>query len=151
MHCDLRDTSAHVEQAGWDLIVCTGDTLTHLDSHDDVRDVLSSAARMLADKGRLVLTLRDYVSDVPVDSERWIVARSDASRILTCHLVYHLDHVTVTDIVHEWEKSALQVRASTYRKRRLALASIKEMLTTAGLAITYEDCEHGWIRVVASK
>ena len=95
---DILNFAKYVE-AQAQLIVCMGDTLTHLDSLKSVESLLLNVASTLAIKGKLILTFRDYVSVEPRGTQRFIPVRSDESTILTCFLEYHQDIVEVYDLV----------------------------------------------------
>jgi SAM-dependent methyltransferase len=146
--------SAAARTAGpFELIVCMGDTLTHLSSPEVVRDALDAAARLLAPDGTLVLTFRDYTR-ARRGAARFFLVRGDDQRILTCCLDYDETRVAVTDVVHERARAgtdggAWQMRASTYHKLRLTAVEIAATLDALGLAVARADSEAGWITVVA--
>jgi SAM-dependent methyltransferase len=82
---DLLHFDRHVDGPA-QLVVCMGDTLTHLESRDAVESLLSRAGRVLGEGGLLILTFRDYVSGEPRGARRFIPVRGDDTKILTCFL-----------------------------------------------------------------
>ena len=81
---DLRDFRTAVTQPA-DLIVCMGDTLTHLESRDEVERLCGQITRSLKPTGTFVATFRDYSAPLTGD-RRFIPVRGDSERILTCFL-----------------------------------------------------------------
>src|SRR6478609_8009881 len=83
-----------------ELIVCMGDTIAHLESVDQIRLLLERTFRCLGENGKLILSYRDYETEL-VDTQRFIPVKSDDSKILTCFLEFFTDKVKVTDLLHE--------------------------------------------------
>jgi SAM-dependent methyltransferase len=154
---DVRTICADLLRAGevaagpFDVIVCMGDTLAHLASEEEVTRALAAASRLLADGGRLVLTFRDYVSRERHGTDRFLLVRADDARVMTCCLELEPAHVAVTDIVHERGESGWTMRASSYRKVRLARAWVEKQAADLGLTLERADEPPGWLMVVASK
>lgn len=98
-----------------ELIVCWGDTLTHLDDRTDIKKFLKDVSSVLEPGGKFLLSFRDYSTALSGDS-RFIPVKNDASRILTCVLDYQEEFVTVTDLLHERTENGWQQKVSSYRK-----------------------------------
>ncbi len=130
------------------LIVCLGDTLTHLESTDDVERLVRDVAASLRPGGRFVVTFRDYMHPATGDA-RFIPVRSDANRIHTCFLEEQPDHMLVHDIVHERDGAAWRMKVSSYPKLRLAPAAVAETLRYAGLEPTVAPGARGMVRITA--
>lgn len=133
-----------------DLILCMGDTLTHLPDRNTVSQLFRLAAASLRPGGTLVATFRDYTQALIGDG-RFIPVKSDADRILTCFLEYAADHVDVHDMLHEKDRNAWQLRVSTYRKLRLDPRWISASLRDGGFSVRTEPGLAGMIRVIAAK
>ena len=146
---DLLAFPRHL-QAPTQLILCMGDTLTHLPQLDAVRQLFALAARALPPGGRFVASFRDYSAEL-AGTERFIPVRSDADRILTCFLEYAADHVTVHDLLHERQGEGWQLRVSAYRKLRLAPDWVVAGLRENGFAVRVEPGLAGLLRVVATR
>ncbi len=132
------------------LILCMGDTLTHLPDHESVEHLFSLVAQSLQPDGTFLITFRDYTSHL-VGDRRFIPVRSDNDRILTCFLEYSPDYVTVHDVLHERNTSTWQQRVSSYRKLRLSPEWVSTTLQSNGFAVHIEPGLSGMVRVVAVK
>jgi len=146
---DIREAPGRLtEPAG--LILCWGDTLTHLNDLTEVRTLLFGFGGMLDTGGSLVLSFRDYTTAIDGNA-RFIPVKSDRNRILTCFLEYHDNSVVVTDLLHEWVDSKWIQRAMSYRKVRLDPKVIVEILREGGLHIVVNRTVSGHVTLVASK
>lgn len=132
------------------IIVCMGDTLTHLPSVEDAGDLVRQCYRELAPGGRLVLTLRDY-SREPDGAEIVIPVQRDAGRIFLCRLHYQEETVRVQDILYSRRQGTWSRSEGTYTKIRIAPGTLAGMLTGAGFTIEYSESSCGMIIVVAKK
>lgn len=122
-----------------EVVVCMGDTLTHLRSEKEVWTVLGAVGEHLAPGGLLLLTFRDYTGAPRRSTDRFLLVRGDAERILTCFLDHREDRVLVTDVVHELSAGRWSMRASEYEKLRLAPSAVASGLSALGLSV--ERCE----------
>lgn len=132
-----------------DVIVCMGDTLTHLTATDEIVQMIDSAYEQLVSKGKLILSFRDY-TDALTGVERFIPVRSDENRILTCFLEYTTDRVFVHDIIHEKGIKAWAQRVSSYTKLRISNAWVIRVLEQARF-ITHHEEINGMHYIVAQK
>lgn len=130
------------------LILCMGDTLTHLPDRSFVERLFSLVAESLHRDGTFITTFRDYTSPL-AGEDRFIPVRSDDHRILTCFLEYFPDYVAVHDVLQERMGSAWQQRVSAYRKLRLSPAWVAEALQDRGFTVRIEPGLAGMVRVVA--
>ena len=142
---EFRETITEPAQ----LIICMGDTLTHLQTLRDLEPLCDAVAQSLAPAGRFVATFRDYSSPVTGES-RFVPVRSDADRILTCFLEESGDHIVVHDIIHERDAAHWKLRVSSYRKLRLAPSVLEQALRARGLVTRVEPGPRGMIRVLAA-
>jgi hypothetical protein len=134
------------------LILCMGDTLTHLSEPQSVEQLFSLVAESLRTDGTFITTFRDYTSPLVGDG-RFIPVRSDNDRIMTCFLEYSPDpdYVTVHDVLHERNGSTWQLRVSAYRKLRLSPEWVSTALQAKGFTVRIEPGLAGMVRVVADK
>ena len=130
---DIRQVRQHADPAP-ELILCWGDTLTHLTSTAEVKQFIHDCAVSLSSHGQLALSFRDYSAEL-VGPDRFIAVRSDDQRILTCFLEYQADRVRVTDLLHERTKEGWQQKVSDYYKICLTKNSVIEMLQRSGLRV----------------
>src|SRR5208283_386637 len=68
------------------VILCMGDTLTHLPNVASVESLFSAVAAALAPGGLFAVSFRDYHSTPLQGDGRFILVRADEHRILTCFL-----------------------------------------------------------------
>ncbi len=144
---DLLDFPQYV--AGpTEVILCMGDTLTHLPSRQAIESLFAQVAAALAPGGTFVLTFRDYSTPM-IRESRFIPVKSDADRVFTCFLEYGNEYVDVYDLLHERQGAQWTQRVGGYRKLRLPPDWVSASLRSAGLQVTQEAGLSGMIRVVA--
>jgi SAM-dependent methyltransferase len=146
---DLLDFQAHLDTAQ-SLILCMGDTLTHLSTVDEVELLCSRVAAALAAGGRFITTFRDYTHPARAEG-RFIPVRSDADRIHTCFLEADADRIHVHDIVHERQGDQWAMRVSRYPKLRLDPGHVVKLLAQNGLNVRREAGMRGMVRIVAAR
>jgi ubiquinone/menaquinone biosynthesis C-methylase UbiE len=133
-----------------EVIVCWGDTLTHLDSMQEIEQLLTEACRMLPQRGKLIVSFRDYSVELTNES-RFIPVRSDDQRILTAFIEYHEHYVTVTDLLHEKAENGWQQKLSSYRKVRIPISLVWDILTANGMEIIFNQSDNRLVSIIASK
>jgi 2-polyprenyl-3-methyl-5-hydroxy-6-metoxy-1,4-benzoquinol methylase len=148
VNADLLDLRAHVSQPAA-LVLCMGDTLTHLPDAASVDRLFAAVAAVLSPGGLFIATFRDYVSTPLQADARFILVRSDENRILTCFLEYSGDTVRVHDVLHERVASIWQLRLGSYSKLRLAPEAVVKALHSHGFSVRREAGISGMVRVVA--
>src|SRR5690242_1010664 len=79
---DLRDVAA-LAPGGVSLVVCMGDTLSHLPDEGDVARTFTGIATRLAARGRVVLTFRELSAEAR-ELDRFIPVHSSDDLIMTC-------------------------------------------------------------------
>lgn len=144
---DLVGFRQYVRESA-DLILCMGDTLTHLPDRVQVERLFREVAAALAPAGRVLLTFRDYTT-ARVGGERFVMVRSDAQRILTCFLEEQDERMLVHDLVHERVNEGWQLRVSSYRKLRLSPAWVVAALHRVGLEAERGQNVRGMVRIGA--
>lgn len=149
---ERQDLLGYLEGCGsaaWDVILCLGDTLTHLESTLAVRQLLVLAARHSKPGGRFAVSYRDSSVFAAEGVERFIPVACDEKRIMHC-LLEPIDatYLRVTDIVTEITPDGPRTRLGEYRKLRLARATLVGWASEAGLRLTSERVEHGLTSLV---
>ncbi len=148
---DLRDLPIIVQTGQATVIVCMGDTLTHLPDRRDVSTLFGSVFDRLRSGGVFVITYRDLTRQL-FGTDRFIPVRSDENKIMTCFLEFeNQDSVVVHDLVYMRQDSGWSFNKSSYRKLRLGIAWIREELSRAGFAILSEDLSGRLIGLAAIK
>ena len=146
---DLLDFRQYLKGESPELIVCMGDTLTHLNSIEEVAALLVNCYQAILPGGFLILSFRPLVQKLK-DTQRFLPVRSDANRIHTCFLEYFSDKVRVTDLLHERENNGVwSQKASSYYKLRLALEDVIKLLKQASWQITGQEIRQGMIYLIA--
>jgi hypothetical protein len=149
VNANLLSFRAHVATPV-DVIVCMGDTLTHLPNHSRVVSLFEDVAASLGRGGLFVTTFRDYASAPLQGDARFISVRSDPERMLTCFLDYADTTVTVHDLLHQLEGGSWHLRVSSYPKLRLAPQWVVEHLSSLGMSVHRDTVPGGMIRIAAT-
>jgi SAM-dependent methyltransferase len=148
---DLRDLPAIVQTGQATVIVCMGDTLTHLPEKSDVSALFGSVFDRLRSGGVFVITYRDLTKEL-FGTDRFIPVRSDENKIMTCFLEFeNADSVVVHDLVHIRQNMGWSLNKSSYRKLRLGIAWVHEELSRVGFDILSEDLSGRLIGLAAIK
>lgn len=119
IHDDIINFSKHVT-GSVDLVVCMGDTLTHLREPADVSSVIGMSAKLLRAGGSLLVSFRDYSSTELEGLDRFIPVRADETRIHTCFLEYAENVVNVHDIIQSRSSSGWHTEIGSYPKLRIS-------------------------------
>ncbi len=133
-----------------ELIVCWGDTLTHLESLAEIEKLIADCARVLTGGGKLILSFRDYSAPLIGDA-RFIPVKADDTRILTCCLDYENERVRVTDILHYKAENGWMQKVGSYYKVRVSPAQIEAMILESGLKITFQKVAARLDTIIAEK
>ncbi len=133
-----------------ELIVCCGDTITHLDSKKQIEYLLDNLNKVLITEGKLILSYRDYSNELP-EKHRFIPVKSTEERILTCILEYHPDKVKVSDLLYEKLNGQWSQKVSTYEKVRISTSEIIRILEKNKMIIKLSETVNGMQMIVAQK
>jgi hypothetical protein len=146
---DLLNFANHC--AGYiELCVCMGDTLTHLNTRQDVQSLASRVYNTLEARGHFILTFRDLAFELK-ELERFIPVRSDDKTIFTCFLEYETNHVKVHDLIYERMNRQWKLKKSYFRKLRLSPRWTKNILLAVGFKIEIYDVYNGMVNIIARK
>lgn len=146
---DIRDVAA-LAPPGTDLIVCMGDTLSHLETPEDVAHVFDGVAARLAVEGRFVLSFRDLSGELR-ELDRFIPVCATDDLIATCFLEYETGTVKVHDLIWERQPEGWRLRTGVYRKLRLAADAVVGRLEGAGFAVERQAAPSGMVALVATR
>ncbi len=148
---DLRDLPAIVQTGQATVIVCMGDTLTHLPEKSDVSTLFRGVFERLRPGGMFVITYRDLTKELH-GTDRFIPVRSDENKIMTCFLEFeNQDSVVVHDLVYMRQDAGWSLNKSSYRKLRLGIDWVREELSGAGFYLLSEDLSGRLIGLAAVK
>ena len=150
-NADLRTLPAIVPSGKATVIVCMGDTLTHLPEKDDVSALIRDVFDRLRPGGMFVITYRDLTTEL-FGTDRFIPVRSDDNKIMTCFLEFeNADSVVVHDLVYMRQGKDWTLNKSSYRKLRLAIAWIRDELSKAGFEFLSEGLAGRLIGLAAAR
>lgn len=146
---DLRDAGFFEGQTP-ELVVCMGDTLTHIIREDEIRTLFKTVWHHLRPGGQFILTYRDLTQEL-TGHDRFFPVGSSNDRLFTCFLEYHRDTVRVFDIVWERTDAVWKQKVSSYDKRRLAASTCHSWLEQTGFSVTLDEVENGFTTIIAGK
>jgi ubiquinone/menaquinone biosynthesis C-methylase UbiE len=149
MQGDLRDLEKFPEESS-QVVVCMGDTLTHLPARADIPELFRGIKRILKPGGKVIISFRDVNAELE-GLDRFIPVKSDPDRIMTCVLEFEPETVLVTDLFYERTQSGWSFHKSSYRKIRIAPSAVAEELRRAGLMVTFRDIIAGFQILAAVK
>jgi SAM-dependent methyltransferase len=132
-----------------DLVLCMGDTLTHLESSEQVVGLMLQVKAALSPGGHFIATFRDYQRPL-TGVERFALVRGDSERILTCFLEDAAQHVLVHDVLHERTDGAWNMKVSSYQKLRISPRLAMESAKAAGLKCQLETGPRGMVKIRAT-
>ncbi len=147
---DIRDPGTFSGRGPYRLILCLGDTLLHLDTVAEAARLVADAAAQLEPDGRLILSMRDYSSELR-GHERFLPVRSDADKVMTVCLDYAPDHIEVHDILYSRTGQDWVLTKGSYRKLRLTQAQVIDLFVSAGLVPRQSFSLEGFLHFVADK
>jgi SAM-dependent methyltransferase len=135
IHSDLSSLSEFVLPATARVIVCMGDTITHLDSKDAVKDLLHRVFDALTPQGKFVVSYRDLSTEA-TGLDRFIPVYGDQDAIMTCFLEFDRpDTVLVHDLVYSREGEQWLLHKSNYRKLRLPISWLEGAMAQVGFFV----------------
>ena len=151
VHADIRTVLPQITQAGSvAVVVCMGDTLTHLPSMTDVTALLGDVTQALAEGGRLVITYRDLTRPL-CGTDRFIPVRSTPDQLLTCFLEYRDDDtVIVHDLLHTRSGDTWTQQVGSYPKLRISADWLASQCQASGLTVQHHDTGPRGIRVLTA-
>ena len=149
IQADLLNFAEHCPAKN-EIIVCMGDTLTHLKSLTEVKELFHRVHGALEKKGLLILGFRDMTAEL-TGLDRFIPVRSDSNRIFTCFLEYEKTHVKVHDILYEKTDDHWKMKKSFFRKLRISSQWTQKCLLKVGFKVEKYDVENGMVTIIARK
>jgi SAM-dependent methyltransferase len=132
---DLSKLNAFVSPATAQVIVCMGDTITHLANEDAVEELLRSVADTLIPGGTFVISYRDLSVEV-TGLDRFIPVYADEGKVMTCFLEFDRpDTVLVHDLLYNREGRQWRLEKSSYRKLRLPVDWLEDAMVRVGFKV----------------
>jgi len=146
---DLLNFTDYV-QGSIELVVCMGDTLTHLETLQNVQALFDKVYSALETDGRLILSFRNLTVEL-IELDRFIPVKSNAQRIFTCFLEYEEDTVKVHDIIYEKKDDQWVMQKSFFKKLRISPNWTRNYLQSTGFTIEFDNEENGMNFIIARK
>lgn len=147
---DMRDAAAYRDLGPFDVAVCMGDTVLHLQAAEEVAKLAGDVYAALQPGGRFVLSFRDIGIEL-TGTDRILPVRLDEGRLMAVFLEYDEIHVTVNDVLFSRGADGWAMTKSAYRKLRLPVSRAADVLAQAGFRDVTLGTDRGFTTVVASK
>lgn len=147
---NILDSRIYSEKGPFEAAVCMGDTLTHLETIDDVSALIEHVYENLEFGGSLALTFRD-LSAKRKGTDRIIPVRGDDKKVMAAFLEYEGNYVNVHDMIFIKTDLGWDLKKSVYRKLRISTAQIENLLQKEGFRINFSEIRKGFSAVVAQK
>jgi 2-polyprenyl-3-methyl-5-hydroxy-6-metoxy-1,4-benzoquinol methylase len=133
-----------------ELIICWGDTIAHLDSEQEILQLITTISKTLSEGGKFLLSFRDYSVELTGEN-RFIPIKSDENKILTCILDYQPEYVIVTDLLHEKIGNSWKQKVSFYKKVRVTTEMIVKIIEQTNMKIQFNQIINGMTTTIADK
>jgi len=146
---DLLNLSRHCVSPV-ELVVCMGDTLTHLKTRQAIRQLFRRIFSVLETGGRLILTFRDLSMKV-TGLDRFIPVRNDTDTIFTCFLEFEKDYIKVHDLIYTRRHDRWRLKKSFFKKLRISAQWTEEVLEAVGFKIETFDIQKAGVCIIARK
>jgi 2-polyprenyl-3-methyl-5-hydroxy-6-metoxy-1,4-benzoquinol methylase len=148
--CDDLSNFTDYDRGSIELVVCMGDTLTHLESLKEVQALFDNVYSTVESGGRLVLSFRNLTVELR-ELDRFIPVQNDDHTIFTCFLEYEKDTVKVHDIIYEKKNTRWALKTSFYRKLRISPDWTRNYLQSIGFALEFDNEENGMATIIVRK
>jgi SAM-dependent methyltransferase len=145
---DIRDPGVYAAKGPFEVAVCMGDTLTHLETAGEIEALVGDVRGAMEEGGTLIFEFRDYTEELK-GADRSIPVRMEDARIMATFLEYEADHVNVHDMVFEKGAHGWEAEKSVYRKLRLGTEDVAGFLERAGFRVVSRGEDGGFVRIVA--
>ncbi|WP_020531945.1 class I SAM-dependent methyltransferase [Flexithrix dorotheae] len=150
IEADIRNIHHLVPELDPELVVCAGDTLTHLGSVEEVKKLLTNCCNLLERGGKMLLSFRDYTKE-PKGTNRVIPVRCDDTRIHNCLLEFGSNKVLVSDLFHENTDHGWVQKVNTYEKIRLNPENVVTTLEKASMGVVFHQKIQGMDYLIGEK
>jgi SAM-dependent methyltransferase len=146
---DIRNIKKYADRKP-ELISCCGDTLTHLDSVEEIAQFIADVSASLSKNGKFIVSFRDYSQNVRFEPVI-IPVKSDDSRILTVILHHQNEKVQVTDLLYERKDETWTTAISSYYKTVISPAQVKTLLESNGMRVLFSEVVNGMVTMVGER
>ncbi|MFZ2906719.1 MAG: methyltransferase domain-containing protein [Cyclobacteriaceae bacterium] len=133
-----------------EVIVCMGDTLTHLSGIEQVEELIAVSTQKLEKGGKLVFSYRELTTEL-TNERRFVPVRNDDNRIHTCFLEYLPGYVKVFDVLLEKKNGEWKQQVSWYPKLRIPASQILAFFEKYNLTLVRQELVSGMTCLIAQK
>lgn len=147
---DILDASIYADVGPFEVAVCMGDTLTHLQKTQEVAALFANIYPTLEPGGILVLSFRDLTAELK-RIDRIIPVRSDDDKLMATFLEYGETRVNVHDIIFVRGDSGWDLKKSTYKKLRIGRHHVQDFLEHLDFKIISSEVKEGFSVIIAEK
>lgn len=145
---DMREPGTYATEGPFEVAVCMGDTLSHLQSYSEVETLFGDVLGVLEREGALVLEFRDAMRELE-GVDRAIPLRMSDERIMATFLEYEADRINVHDMIFVRGADGWIMHKSAYAKLRLGEEKVLNLLGRTGFRIVSSEEDRGLVTVVA--
>ncbi|TGJ98304.1 methyltransferase domain-containing protein [Leptospira langatensis] len=124
---DIRSSALYQGEAP-ELLLCMGDTITHLESETEWEDLVRLWSSFLKPGSLLFLSYRDLSYGTPGEKMGFVV-RDTGSEIFSCILSFGKEKTEVTDLFHYKNENKWDLAMSSYNKLVLPIDRILQTLS----------------------
>ncbi|MBW1981480.1 MAG: class I SAM-dependent methyltransferase [Deltaproteobacteria bacterium] len=128
---DILNQEIYRRRGRFEVAVCMGDTLTHLQSWQEIENLFKNVHKVMEDGGRFVLSFRDLTKKL-VGLARIVPLRLDDDKLMATFLEYDREFVNVHDMLFVKKERGWEFKASSYCKLRIGLVQVTEQLEQTG-------------------
>lgn len=146
---DIRDKNLYVGTPP-ELLICMGDTLTHLESASEVELLIRTWSDFLSGGNRLILAYRDLSYGTPGEKIGFNV-RSEPDRIFSCILEFGRETTNVTDLFQEKSGDEWKLSLSSYNKLNLPIDRLLSFLEKNGFLVERREELQGMKILICKK
>lgn len=147
---DMRDEAVYRDYGPFEAAVCMGDTLVLMDTKEEVAACFTNVFGGLSDGGKIVLAFRDLSTELK-GVDRIIPVRLEDGRLMATFLEYEDRHVNVHDMLFLREDDAWKMTKSAYKKLRLAVGQVTDLLRHAGFRDVVTGVDRGFVTFIARR
>lgn len=147
---DMLDAEIYADKGPFEITVCMGDSLTHLQKEEDVLALFNNVYKSLESGGKLVLTFRDLTAELK-GVDRIVPVKSDDDKLMATFLEYENKYVNVHDVIFVRTNSGWELEKSVYKKLRLGEKQVEELLLNIGFNISSSYLHQGFSAIIAQK
>ena len=147
---DMLDYRIYEDKGPYEVAVCMGDSLTHLQKAEKVNTLFENVYRNLENQGILAIAFRDLTTELK-GLERIIPVRTDEDKLMATFLEYEERYVKVHDMIFLKSSSGWKLQTSVYPKLRIGLGQVKNFLVKTGFEIISSQVREGFSNIIAQK